>query len=407
MQTALRGHDFGSVFRLARQEAKISYSKIAAECGIKPERVGTLARGKGRIGSYEKIAVIADALRIPGHLVGLAPRPWETVRGQPPRRAVLQAAGAVGLAAGIGDVHSPSAATGRIDHRTVARRRARAARLRRLDDVLGGGDTYKIFTAEYQATRATLRTATYSDAVRRDLLALLAELAQQAGWSAFDGGRHREATALYRESRSAAEEAGAGDLARNGLALIAYQAAGSEPRAAAAITARSCEAITTSTPASVRALLWERAAWAQAVAQDAGSTEHALSAARDALDAADADQPQPDWAAWVDHAELDIMSGRCWTELRRPLRAVPLLLRGLARVDDTHARDKSLYSTWLAEAYMLAGEVEEAARVAGRAMELADGVASPRPRHRIDLVVSKLALEHGTVPAVAELVEPT
>ncbi|MEW2129824.1 hypothetical protein [Streptomyces sp. NPDC005435] len=94
------------------------------------------------------------------------------------------------------------------------------------------------------------------------------------------------------------------------------------------------------------------------------------------------------------------MACRCWTELRRPLR-------GLAAFDDEHARDKALYSTWLAEAYATAGEVEEAARVAARAADLADGVASVRPQQRIRHVVSALALEHAAVPAVAELAERT
>ncbi|MEE4594185.1 hypothetical protein V2J94_20235 [Streptomyces sp. DSM 41524] len=92
MRAAIVAHDFGAVFRLARDLARISYSKIAAECDIKPERVGTLARGQGRITSFEKIAMIADALRIPGHLLGLAPREWEaalshSVTPLPPQHA--------------------------------------------------------------------------------------------------------------------------------------------------------------------------------------------------------------------------------------------------------------------------------------------------------------------------------
>ncbi|MFD5297231.1 helix-turn-helix domain-containing protein [Streptomyces mutabilis] len=406
MRQALDAHDFGTVFRLARQEAGISYSKIAAECGIKPERVGALARGRGRVGTYEKIAAIADALRIPGQLVGLAPRPWETSPGRTTvaRRTVLQSVGAVGLAGALPDTLT-TPTTGRISTGTVARLRARTARLRRLDNVLGGGDTYRVYVAEFQETKRLLRTQTYGEAVGRDLLALLAEQAQQAGWAAFDGGYDREATSLYRESRSAAEEAGANDLARNALAFLAYQASDADPRAAATIAARSCDAITTQTPATVRALLWERRAWACAVAGDAGAADHALGAARAALDADDVHDPQPHWSAWVDQAELDIMAGRCWTELRRPLRAVPLLIRGLTGFDDAHARDKALYSTWLAEAYTTAGEVEEAAAVATRAVELADGVASTRPRRRIQHVVTALAAAHASVPAVAELVE--
>ncbi|MEU6201208.1 hypothetical protein [Streptomyces sp. NPDC047061] len=100
----------------------------------------------------------------------------------------------------------------------------------------------------------------------------------------------------------------------------------------------------------------------------------------------------------MDHVELDIMAGRCWTELRWPLRAVPLPLRGLAQFDDAHARDKALYSTWLAEAYALAGEVEEAARVATRAVELAEGVASTRPGRRIEQVVSASPSVTGRCP---------
>ncbi|MEV6809832.1 helix-turn-helix transcriptional regulator [Streptomyces sp. NPDC051132] len=221
MREALRAHDFGTVFRLARQEAGISYSKIAAECGIKPERVGALARGQGRVESYEKIATIADALRVPGHMVGLAPRPWEADAEDASvgRRAVLQTAGAVGLAASLSAALSPSH-SGRIGTAEVARLRERTARLRRLDDVLGGGDTYRVYVAEYQATKRALRTSSYSESVGQELLAVLAEQAQQAGWAAFDGGREREAVTLYRESRSAAEQAGAGDLARNALLII-------------------------------------------------------------------------------------------------------------------------------------------------------------------------------------------
>lgn len=408
MREALRAHDFGVVFRLAREEAGISYQKLAAECGIKPERVGALARGQGRVESYDKIAAVADALRVPGHMVGLAPRPWETSSGTAPvrRRDVLQTAGAVGLAATLPDVLPPTVPR-RIGASAVAQLRKRTARLRRLDEVLGGGDTFRVYASEYQATKRALRDGSYSESVGRELLALAAEQAQQAGWAAFDGGRERDATALYRESQSAAEQAGAEDLARNALAYLAYQAAPVDSRAAAAMAAYSCEAVTDRTPATVRALLWERCAWACAVVGDVPGTEEALAAARASLDADDAGAPQPDWSAWVDRVELDIMAGRCWTELRRPLRAVPLLVRGLAQFDDAHARDKALYSTWLAEAYTTAGEIEEAARVVGRAVELADGVASSRPRLRIEQVVSALAVEHGAVPAVAELVERT
>ncbi|MBX9387324.1 tetratricopeptide repeat protein [Streptomonospora nanhaiensis] len=77
VQDALKRRDFGRLFFLARRWAGISYSAIAESCDIKPERVGTLARGTGSITSYQKIEQIADGMRVPGHLLGLQPRHWE------------------------------------------------------------------------------------------------------------------------------------------------------------------------------------------------------------------------------------------------------------------------------------------------------------------------------------------
>lgn len=407
MKAALVAHDFGTVFRLARSEAGISYSKIAAECDIKPERVGTLARGHGSVTTFEKIVRIADALRIPGRLLGLASRPWEVSaspatssttedRNDVRRRNFLHATGA-GLAVSLPDLHRPTSGS-RLGRDEPDRLRRRTARLRRLDDVLGGGDTYRVYLGEYQATKAKLRTSSYSSDTGRGLLSVLAEQAQQAGWAAFDGGREADATGLYRDSYRAATEAGDADLAGNALAFLAYQTVAGDRNAGVEIAARSCETVGPDAPAGVRALLHERKAWACAVAGLVSQAESALASAEAALrDAGGA--PQPDWVAWVDLTELQIMSGRCWTELNRPLRAVPLLEKALARYDDSHARDKALYFSWLADAYLSGGEVEQAASTVDRALDLGHGVASVRPRQRLAPVLKSLSAHHG-VPAV-------
>ncbi|WP_030682917.1 helix-turn-helix domain-containing protein [Streptomyces sp. NRRL B-1347] len=407
LRAAAARHDFGTLFRLARQRAGISYSQIAAECDIKPDRVGTLARGRGKVATFEKIVQICDALRIPGHLAGLADRPWEArpASGEAEvdevlRRRFVQVAG---LAATMPTtLAQPS---GRIGRRTVASLRERTARLRRLDDVLGGGDTYRVYTAEYQATKALLRDTRYDEATGRALLSLLAEQAQQAGWAAFDGGCEADAVSLYEASRTAALDAGDTALSGNALAFLAYQRLGGDRRAGAEIASRSTEAIGGDTPAGVRALLHERRAWACAVADMPTEAERSLAAASAAL-AEVHGQPQPDWAAWVDHTEVDIMTGRCWAELRRPLRAVPVLEAALARYDDSHARDKALYSSWLAQAYLTAGEAEQSAAVVSRALALSDGVASVRPRKRLAPVLNDLsAARYRTLPAVADLLD--
>lgn len=198
-------------------------------------------------------------------------------------------------------------------------------------------------------------------------------------------------------------EAGDTDLAGNALAFLAYQTVTGDRKAGVEIAARSCRTITPDAPAGVRALLHERLAWACAVAGLATEAEKALSQAEEALADTDA-APQPDWVAWVDSNELQIMSGRCWSELRRPLRAVPVLEAALARYDDSHARDKALYLSWLADSYLTAGEIEQAAKVTGWALDLANGVASVRPKQRLAPFLKRLA-QHRDVAAVADVLE--
>ncbi|WP_431984506.1 hypothetical protein [Streptomyces qinglanensis] len=153
----------------------------------------------------------------------------------------------------------------------------------------------------------------------------------------------------------------------------------------------------------VRALLHERLAWAYAVAGNASETERALNIAEGALSESDG-SPQPDWSSWVDRRELQIMTGRCWTELRRPLRAVPVLEDVLTRYDDAHARDKSLYLSWLADSYLAAGEIEQATAITSRVLELSAGVASVRPGQRLAQILQQLS-DHHELPAVAEVLE--
>ncbi|MFF8013252.1 XRE family transcriptional regulator [Streptomyces sp. NPDC007929] len=318
------------------------------------------------------------------------------------RRRFFKASAAAGLAVGLPELMRPTAGS-RIGRDCPGRLRARTARLRRLDDVLGGGDTYKVYLGEYESTKALLRDATYTEPTGRALLSVLAEQAQQAGWAAFDGGQHRDATGLYEASHKAAVDAGDAELAGNALAFLAYQTTHGDRKASIAIASRSVDTAGPGAAPGVRALLYERLAWAHAVAGNDSETERALAAAQLALSEVDGAQ-QPDWVTWVDQTELEIMTGRCWTELHRPLRAVPVLEAALARYDDTHARDKSLYLSWLAASYLTAGEVEQAAAVTGRALDLASGVASVRPRQRLAPLLQRLS-DHKALPAVVDVLD--
>lgn len=286
----------------------------------------------------------------------------------------------------------------------VAMLTERTARLRRLDDFLGGADTLPLYASEVQATVAVLRSCSYGARTGTRLAGVLAEQAQQAGWAAFDTGALASAAQLYRLSLTAAREAGDPALACNALALLGYQA-GPGGQASTLFARAAYEQAERHAPAAVCALLAQRLGWAHATAGQADAAQRSLDLAGAHL-LARQDEQIPDWAAWADEHEQRIIEGRCWVELARPSRAVPILEAALADYDEAHARNKALFLTWLAAAYLDAREIEAAAATLTRATATATTIASPRLARRIE-AVSRGLKPYKTVPQVSELIERT
>jgi transcriptional regulator with XRE-family HTH domain len=318
------------------------------------------------------------------------------------RRAFLSNSIAIASAAAMIPQIAHIEAGRRVGPDLVERLKQRTARLRRLDDLLGGSDTYQLYASELAATTRLVNEANCTEDTRKGLLSVMAEQAQQAGWAAFDAGRHAEAERLYRTSLTAALEGSDAALAGNALAFLAYQQV-SIGRSGVAMASASCVTAGDDCSAGVGALLWERRAWAHAVAGHVGECERALHRANTCLRQREL-APPPDWASWVDATELHIMAGRCWSVLHRPRRAIPLLEEALSGFDNAHARDKSLYLTWLADAYLDADEIERAIATISHAVDLAAGVGSVRPVQRLASLLDRVTVHRG-VAGVADLVE--
>jgi hypothetical protein len=179
----------------------------------------------------------------------------------------------------------PGATSGnRVGTTTVQAVRANLARLRRLDDHLGGADTFPLYEAEVERIAALIRTGTFSGTRKQDLQLLLAEHAQQTGWAAFDAGLQAKARQLFETSFEIAKDARSADLAGNALALRSYQLL-SAGTLAPELTDRSLSTITADTHPAVRSLLFQRGAWTYAVAGDVQHTARSLAQATEALDA--------------------------------------------------------------------------------------------------------------------------
>jgi tetratricopeptide (TPR) repeat protein len=284
---------------------------------------------------------------------------------------------------------------------TVTRR---VAQLRRADDFIAGGELQPLVERELRATARLLREAAYADRVGRALLSAVAELCQLAGWVTVDAGAPERAARHLALGVHAAHAAGDRPIAANLVSTLAYQVANRDDPHEAVLLARSAATGARGhASATTRALLQERVAWAHARAGEIRHTERSLSAVEaDYERRLPADDPE--WVYWLDEDEIKIMAGRCYVELQQPDRAIPLLAGVLQRYDERHTRESALYTSWLAEAHVQAGDLEHAVELAERTLELASSTSSSRGDDRVTLLAQRLG-PHRAVSAVRDFLD--
>jgi hypothetical protein len=279
---------------------------------------------------------------------------------------------------------------------TVTRR---VAQLRRADDFIAGRELQPLVERELRATARLLHEGAYTDRVGRALLDAIAELCQLAGWVTVDAGAPERVARYLALGVHAAHAAGNQPTAANLVSTLAYQVANLDDPHEAVLLARSAATGARGhASATTRALLQERVAWAHARAGEIRHTERALSAVDTEYDQRrPADDPE--WVYWLDSDEITVMAGRCYVELGQPSRAIPLLTEVLERYNERQTRESALYTSWLAEAHVQAGNVEHAAALAERTVELSSSTSSARGDDRVTLLAQLLA-PHRAVGAV-------
>jgi len=278
----------------------------------------------------------------------------------------------------------------RIGERLVRKIEHRVEQLRHMDDFIGGGDLHELVEKELRAAIYLAKQAAYTEAPGRRLLAVIGDLCQVAGWVVTDAGATAAAERYYTGGIRAAYAADDPALAANLISLLSYLYSNVGRRDDAVLLAHTAyEGTKGRASATAAALLHERIAWAHARAGHLPQTQQALDAA-ECLFSRRSPADDPGWVYWLNDEEMQIMAGRCYTELRRPSRAEPLLRAALAHYSDDLAREASLYASWLADSYVQVGEIEEAAAQASRSLVLSTRVNSFRCRERRRLLWVKL-----------------
>jgi len=82
----------------------------------------------------------------------------------------------------------------------------------------------------------------------------------------------------------------------------------------------------------------ERVAWASAKSRDNGGTRRALDAVDNAYEERSPGVIEAEWVYWLNRTEIDVMAGRCMSELDNPAAAEPLLTNAITSYPTNHPR---------------------------------------------------------------------
>lgn len=289
----------------------------------------------------------------------------------------------------------------RISDDLVATVEHRVIQLRRADDFITGPTSHELVLNEMRATTHLLTDGALTETQARRLLTAIGELAQLGAWVAADAGLLENAARYVRGGVLASRAALNAPLAANIISTFSYQVANNgDPREAAILARTAYQGSQHDATPIARALLLERVAWASAKSGDLRACEHTLGQVEDAFSGGSRDN-DPDWLYWLNREEIDVMAGRCYTELHQPGKAKRLLTDAISRYDQTLIRENSLYLSWLAEDYVQLGEIDHAAEIAARMAALAARTNSARTDTRLCYLAGQLA-PYKDAPSVAD-----
>ncbi len=276
----------------------------------------------------------------------------------------------------------------------VALLKDRVRQLRRMDDTRGGPTVLDWTLHELRWAQELNRR---SDGRSLRLNGVVGELAQLGGWLACDAGDHARAENLWMLSLGASRAAQDPRLGAVVLSCLSYQALWTDrPRHALDLIEMARRGARGLPGGTFQALLASREARVQARLGRRGRCENALEDARVAHAGRHQDG-DPDWVYWVSDAVLAADAGRAHLDLGLPKEAAGDLTSGIKLFGTSQPRNRALHLTSLAQAHLLAGDVEQAASATDAALALAVANESRRITERLQGLVRSFA----AVPAPA------
>jgi hypothetical protein len=382
MIAACAARDFTTIFGLAKARGGIHASRIARLCELTPSRVGEIIAGRRTIANMSVIERVADGLRIPGHMLGLAMRAWEQPaprRHRPEPKAVQDTSRSLPEPQEDLDSILAIAAGTKVTPSTLRSLQTSIEDYWRRDDQHGGEALRPAVIGQLRYVMGILANSTDPNH-RRSLHGIAAELARLTGWTFFDARHYSTARAYFTESLRLARAIDDHPFVANVLACLSLQATYQDRAGEAVTLARTAKDIARYDGGTPRlmAMLSIREAFGHASAHDRPATHTAIAEAQRHFERVGPTDEDPPWVRYFDQTKLTMDMGIALGQLGDVDAAEPLIAQALRREPETNLRGRAFHSFWLARTQLQRGQVEAACVTASDALHLSTTVDSPR-----------------------------
>ncbi|MEU5125409.1 hypothetical protein [Streptomyces mobaraensis] len=385
MISACRERDFSQIFRLAARRGGIHYTGIGQRVSLTASRVGEIASGKRNIRDMDVIERVADGLRIPGHMLGLARREWEEPRADEnaPNEVAPSLLGATNPACVLPGADLDSilavAAGPKLSPSTVRALHSSIEDYWRRDDEHGGEALRPAVVGQLRYVIELIKEA-HGEEFQQSLYGVAAELARLTGWTYFDARQYSQARMYFTEALQLAKMINNRPFMANVLSCMSLQATYEDrPTDAIALStaAQDCARLHGGTP-RVMSMLSMREAFAHATVGDRSATHAAISEAHRQFERISVADPDPSWVTYFDEAKLTVDTGIARGQLGEAAAAEPLVAEALRRSHPSNHRGRAFHSFWLANIQLQRGNLDQACRTAREALPLASTIDSER-----------------------------
>ncbi|MCP3821758.1 helix-turn-helix domain-containing protein [Streptomyces sp. A3M-1-3] len=406
---ACRHRDFARIFRLVKLKAGIYPSRIAALCGMTPSRVGEIMAGRRSLAHIDVIERVADGLRIPGAMLGLAHRPWEipsparTQERQPEPVTAVPSEPELppDESGGLDDLLA--LADGQVTRSTLTALRSSVEDYWRRDDEHGGAALRPAVVGHLRYVSQLFEGA--GGGLRQDLQSLAAELARLAGWAYFDACQYSTARTYFAQALKLSHSQGDRLFMANILSCMSLQATyDGHPNDAVALACKAQDAARAAAGGHplVMSMLHMREAFAHATLRDSRACHEAVGRSRDQYERARGnEQEAPLWVRYFDETKLVVDTGIALAGLGEAARAEPLIAEGLRREKAGQQRGRALHAFWLASTQLQQGKLDQACQSAGLALDLTAAIDSPRMAGHVDELRRRMMPYAREAPVIA------